>query len=78
MLKKIFNLNTGYFVNNVTFDYEGKPTLGFELCRGYIMFGVYGYDKLIICSDIENLFLWLKIYKITNFTISEDNKVKLF
>jgi hypothetical protein len=48
ILKKIFNANTGYFIKNHTYYYDGKPHVGYIVCRGYVMFGITGYDKVDI------------------------------
>ena len=51
MLKKLFNTNTGYFIKNQTYSYEGKVEIGYILCKGYIMFGIPGYDRLNVFVD---------------------------
>ena len=51
MLKKLFNSNTGYFLNTHVYDYQGKPQIGYVLCKGYIMFGIPGYDRLGVFID---------------------------
>jgi len=51
MLKKIFNTNTGYFIKRVPYQSEGRHYIGYVLCRGYIMFGIPGYDKIEVYTD---------------------------
>lgn len=45
-MKKLFNFNTGYFLKEHIYYYEGKPYVGYVLCRGYIMFGISGHTKI--------------------------------
>jgi hypothetical protein len=51
MLKKLFNTNTGYFLNTLTYFYNGKVETGYILCKGYIMFGIPGYSRLNVFVD---------------------------
>lgn len=46
LLKKIFNTNTGYFLKPVPYFYDGEWHMGYILCKGYIMFGLSGYDVI--------------------------------
>ena len=63
-IKKIFNLNTGMFVNQRLYTYNGKPHIGFELCQGFVLFGIPGYDRLYICHDKETLDETLEVFDI--------------
>lgn len=63
MLRRIFNSNTGYFLNHHTYHYKGEEEIGYILCRGYVMFGIPGYKKLSIFtnkSEAEATLLKLK------------------
>ena len=51
MLKKIFNTNTGYFIKEVTYDFRGNYEVGYVLCKGYLMFGIPGYDVVRVYTD---------------------------
>ena len=51
MIKKLFNSNTGYFINTLTYFYKGKVEIGYILCKGYIMFGITGYSRLNVFVD---------------------------
>ena len=51
LFKKVFNTNTGYFIKEVSYFYEGKPEVGYVLCKGYIMFGIPGYDRIGVYID---------------------------
>lgn len=54
IFKKIFNLNTGYFVNPVPYDWEGKTYTGYTVCQGYILFGIPGYSRVGFFVDKED------------------------
>lgn len=66
---KLFNLNTGYFINNIRYYYNSKPYLGFQLCKGYRIFGIPGYDTLALCCDRESLENELKVLNIKSSDI---------
>ena len=51
MLKKIFNTNTGYFIKTVVYFYREDSKIGYVLCKGYLMFGIPGYDVVEIYID---------------------------
>jgi hypothetical protein len=51
MFKKIFNFNTGYFINETLYWYNGKLEIGYVLCKGYILFGLFGYDRINVFVD---------------------------
>ena len=57
LFSKIFNLNTGTFIKELVYYYEGKAYVGYIVCRGYILFGLFGYDRLEYCltkKEAEN------------------------
>lgn len=51
LIKKLFNLNTGYFLNTHPYYYKGEKEIGYSLCRGYIMFGIPGYKRINIFTN---------------------------
>jgi hypothetical protein len=51
MLKKLFNSNTGYFLNTQTYYYKGNFEIGYILCKGYKIFGIHGYRRLNVFVD---------------------------
>ena len=51
IFKKIFNTNTGYFIKEISFPYKGIRAVGYVLCKGYIMFGIPGYDRIGVYLD---------------------------
>jgi len=53
MFKKIFNTNTGYFIKPHVYRYSETQEIGYILCKGYIMFGIPGYDRIEIYLDWE-------------------------
>ena len=53
LFKKLFNTNTGYFLKSVVYFYEGKAQIGYILCKGYILFGISGYDRINYFVDKE-------------------------
>jgi hypothetical protein len=55
MLKKIFNTNTGYFIKKVTYDFRGNYEIGYVLCKGYVIFGIPGYDVIGVYTDKPKL-----------------------
>jgi len=55
ILKWLFNTNIGYFILEHKYQYNGIDYKGYILCRGYRMFGLFGYDKLVIATDEEEL-----------------------
>ena len=50
-MKKLFNLNTGYFLNPHTYYYKGEEEIGYILCRGYVMFGIPGYKRISVFTN---------------------------
>jgi hypothetical protein len=60
MLKKIFNTNTGYFIKEVTYYFEGNYEIGYVLCKGYLMFGIPGYDVVRVYTDRTEAMKWQK------------------
>jgi hypothetical protein len=44
--KKIFNSNTGYFIESITYVYNDRIEIGYVLYRGYIMFGISGHTRI--------------------------------
>lgn len=60
LFKFLFNTNTGYFIQKVPFEYEGNIEFGYIVCRGYKVFGIFGYDRIAYCHDRETLINSLK------------------
>ena len=54
IFKKLFNLNTGYFINQVPYDYEGKTYTGYIVCQRYVLFGIPGYDRVGFFVDKDD------------------------
>lgn len=56
-LKKIlnffFNPNTGYYLNPVPYEYKGESCMGYVLCKGYVILGIPGYERIDIFPDRE-------------------------
>ena len=53
-MKRLFNFNTGYFLKERIYHYDGKPCIGYILCKGYILFGLSGYDKIDVYVDKQD------------------------
>lgn len=51
IFKNIFNSNTGYFIKEISYSYKGIHAVGYVLCKGYIMFGIPGYDRIGVYLD---------------------------
>jgi hypothetical protein len=51
LIKKLFNSNTGYFLNSHTYYYKEKEEIGYILCRGYVMFGIPGYKRITMFTN---------------------------
>ena len=51
LIKKFFNLNTGYFIKIHNYYYNGILENGHIICKGYILFGLFGYDRIEIHID---------------------------
>ncbi len=55
LFKFLFNTDGGYFLKEVFYDYKGRTELGFIICKGYRMFGIFGYDKIAACGNIDDV-----------------------
>lgn len=66
IFKKLFNLNTGYFINEVSYFYEGRTYIGYVLCKGYVLFGIPGYDKIDCFVDKSDAYGHLEVYNAAN------------
>lgn len=56
-LKVLFNPNTGYFLNEHGYYYEGRRYKGWVLCRGYRFLGINGFkwlDFFLELNDAQN------------------------
>jgi hypothetical protein len=51
MLKKLFNSNTGYFIKEHPYWWDNKLEMGYILCKGFILFGISGYDRVNVFVD---------------------------
>ena len=51
-IKLLFNLNTGYFINTYNYYHNGILEEGYVICKGYILFGISGYDKVEFHYDL--------------------------
>lgn len=63
--KTLFNTNTGYYLKEVYYLYEGKPHIGYVICKGFLFFGAFGYDNVAICVDMDEVNKTLKRLNIT-------------
>lgn len=57
-MKKIKNFlfhNNGYRIEEMIYDYEGSPYLGYILHYEWSLFGIRGSDRIAICCDKEIL-----------------------
>ena len=62
LFNKIFNTNTGYFIRSHVYKYNGTRQIGYILCKGYIMFGIPGYDRIeIYLTREEALYALIQI-----------------
>jgi hypothetical protein len=43
LYRKLFNPNTGSFIEKVIYPYKGKYKVGFALYREYVYFGIPGH-----------------------------------
>ena len=66
--KKIFNLNSGYSIKELLYEYENLLYIGYIIYRRYIIFGIPIYEAVEdgCCCDMSALLERLnKIYKKT-------------
>lgn len=63
-LKSGFNTNCGYSVLTRTYNYVGKPQIGYVLVKNYVMFWLPGYDRIEVFTDKESLDQYLEINSI--------------
>ena len=62
LIRKFFNLNTGYFINTHNYFYNGILEEGYIICKGYILFGLFGFDRIEIHTNKEEAEERLKVY----------------
>jgi hypothetical protein len=55
LIKKVFNTDMGYQVIEYPYIYEGLYCVGYVIIKPYIMFGLYGYDRITHFSCKETL-----------------------
>ncbi len=53
--KKFFNPNVGYYLKQVYYQYNDERCVGYVICRGFIFFGLFGYDKIECCVDMREV-----------------------
>ena len=63
LFSKIFNSDTGSFIEEVVYFYEGKPLIGYVVYRGYIMFGLCGHDTLGVFLTRDEAEKFIEILK---------------
>ena len=51
----LFNDNLGYFIKEFVYQVDSDKYVGYILCQGYRLFGVYGYVKISHCFDMNEL-----------------------
>lgn len=49
----LFNPNLGYFLKEIWYPFEGEMYVGYVICKGYRFMGIFGYDRIIHCYDME-------------------------
>lgn len=56
LFKKLFNFNTGLFINEVTYFHSPDATYytGYVVCQGFVLFGIPGYDRVGHFVDKED------------------------
>lgn len=64
IFKWLFNENTGFFINSIPYDYDGKTYIGFVICQGFRFFGILGYTRISHCVDKEEVNKEIKRLKI--------------
>ena len=42
----LLNTNTGYFIKEHLYYWEGTLKIGFVLCKGYSILGIPGWDRV--------------------------------
>ena len=67
-LRKLFNTNTGYFLKSVLYFYNGNAEIGFILCKGFILFGISGYDRINYFVDKKDAEKELNFFKGLEFS----------
>ena len=55
IIKKIFNLDMGYKVIEYPYIFENHQYIGYIIIRPYIIFGLYGYDRIKHFASKEEL-----------------------
>ena len=63
-LKSGFNTNLGYTIIKRSYNYDGKPYVGYVLAKNYNIFWIPGYDRIGVFSDRETLDQYLKLHSI--------------
>jgi hypothetical protein len=54
LLKKLFNLNRGYWIETHLYQYKGKLEIGYVLYQGYTIFGINGKDRINVYVDLKD------------------------
>ncbi len=61
LFKRLFNTNTGYFLESCVYKYEGKYYIGYFLRKGYRLFGISGHDTIDSFLDMDSVNEYLNI-----------------
>lgn len=61
--------NNGYRIQELIYDYEDSPQLGYILHYEWVLCGIRGCDTIAICCDKEKLNKELKIRDLTFETV---------
>ena len=63
-LKSGFNTNQGYTIIKRSYNYEGKPYIGYVLAKNFTIFWIPGYDRIEVFCDRESLEHYLNLHSI--------------
>jgi hypothetical protein len=63
-LKSGFNTNLGYTIIKRSYNYDGKPYVGYVLAKNYNIFWIPGYDRIGVFCDRETLDQYLELNSI--------------
>ena len=66
LLGKLFNTNTGYWIETRLYQYNGKVEIGYVIYKGFVMFGISGKDKVNVYVDLKEAKETLEKVKLTD------------
>ena len=50
-----FNPNVGYVLHSHFYDFEGNTFIGYVICKEFRFMGLYGYDRIAFCIDMNEV-----------------------